>query len=144
MYLSQRSTRSLYYISSKNTTFVQNTSCKFDICVLIVSFQTSIIDKSFRQCFRHGNAACLLIEAAVTHSVESTAPDRRARIPGFLGEKPSCTLMAPGVYKTYCGSNVLQVPILFIPLRLLQGGRGAIPSVLDHVCDGMSPDHLSE
>ena len=53
---------------------------------------------------------------AVAQSVEYSAPDRRARVRGSPGEKPPCTLMAPGVCKIRRECNVLEVPIQIIPL----------------------------
>ena len=65
----------------------------------------------------------------------SSALDRRARGRSFLAEIPPCALMALSACKIRRGCNVLQVPILIIPLGVLPLG-GAIPSVADQNCDG--------
>ena len=54
-------------------------------------------------------------------------------------ETPPCMLMAPGACKIGSKYNVLQVPIQIIPLEYQSWG--AIPSVADQNCNGMSSDH---
>ena len=61
--------------------------------------------------------------AAIAQSIESSAPDRRARIRSSPGEKPPYMLMAPGVCKISCVCNVLQVPFQFIPLGVPKRGN---------------------
>ena len=77
----------------------------------------------------------------VVQSVESSAQDWRARVKGSPGETSPCTVVVPGACKISCGCNVLQIPIQIIPMGYQSGG--AIPSVADQNCDGMSPNHLS-
>ena len=61
------------------------------------------------------------IGAAIAQSVESSTPNRRARIRG--SPKLPRTLMAPGVCKIRRGCNVLQVPTQIIPLEVPKWGR---------------------
>ena len=49
-------------------------------------------------------------------------PDISVRLVASPGEKPLCTLMAPGACKIRRGCNVLQVPIQIIPLGVKSGG----------------------
>ena len=77
----------------------------------------------------------------IAQSVESSAPDRRTGVRSSAGEKPPCTLMAPGECKIRRGCNVLKVPIQIIRLGVPK--RGAISSGANQKCDGMSADHPS-
>ena len=70
---------------------------------------------------------------------EHTAPGQIDRVRDSPGETLLCMLMAPGACKICRRCNVLQVPIQIIPLGIPKWG--AIPSLEDKNCDGMSPDH---
>ena len=61
-------------------------------------------------------------------------------IRGLPGEIPPCTLMAPDACKMIMGAMSSK-----FPSKLCRGNQsgGAIPSVSDQNCDGMSPDHPS-
>ena len=56
--------------------------------------------------------------AAVALSKEYSAPDRRTRLRGLLGEAPPYTLIAPSSCKIRLGCNVLQAPIQIMHLGL--------------------------
>ena len=51
-----------------------------------------------------------------------SVPDRRARVRGWPGDTPPCTLMASGACKIRRGPNVLQIPIQIISLGVPERG----------------------
>ena len=63
------------------------------------------------------------LSPGVSKSNEHSAPNRRAQVRGSSGEKPPCTLMAPGACKIRRGCNVLQVPIQIIFLGVPKQGK---------------------
>ena len=75
---------------------------------------------------------------AVAASAEHLASNQRARVRDSSGEKLVCTLM------THPKSVVGAMSSNFQSKLYLCGhqSEGAIPSVVDQICDGMSPGHL--
>ena len=76
--------------------------------------------------------------AAFAQSVESSAPDRKARVEACLAKT---VMYANGTVacKIRCGCNAFQVPIQIIPLGVPE--RGIYPLRVNRNCDGISPDH---
>ena len=80
---------------------------------------------------RYDNPSCISLlssfmqnRVVVAQSIDSA---HSAPYGGTPGEKPSCTLMAPGACRICRGCNALQVPIQIIPLGVPKRGKPSTP-----------------